>query len=98
MITEFNEIKYKEYTFVLQECIEMKVTYKDDMLIGYNDEFDLWISNDNIKTLKKQFQEYFYYLWREYCMEESRNLSEPGRKLKHMIKSYVSRVVIDYKE
>lgn len=68
MIIEFNEIKHKEYTFVLSKTIEMNVLSKYNMLSATNNDLKICVFADNIDELKEEFLSRFYYKWLEYTM------------------------------
>jgi len=79
-----NKIRYKDKSFRFKKPLHIRVYYKDEIFIVYNEELDIFEIGKSMEDAWISFCEDFMYLQKEIVEEDDEKLDEKALELKKL--------------
>lgn len=86
-------IKFEETIFVFNKNLDCIVEFEDDNYVIKNEDLDIIVWGESRKKVEEAFCFSFYSIYKNFYLEDNKNLSNEAIQLKEKLKSIIKNVI-----
>lgn len=79
-------------SLTLRHPLELNIRFEDGLYIVEYSTFNIFSFSDNLKTAVQDIERHLSFLWKEYVLDDERNLASESIQFKNILKEYLEEI------